>query len=343
MNCDSPSEYKGPGFDQACHSRVFPLSLAKRLQGRDKCADTRAEEVTGPRQFTDNGRNGKNHVWSVALGQILASSGVVCVGATQEGKDQDRRDLQVQPIAASIVGAGIAAGSGGAAGQSFIGNFNRLHRTTVWINGDENPYGVASVPITKANLSKVKPVSNFNNSGNLQGTGTTIVEMTKDGNQTLFAQIDPTKVTCPGGVGLTTALVALRSGYVVVGSLPTTDGMSDTIGAGCLLILDWNGDVVQTIVGHHINGPWDMTAVDGDDAGCSICHQCSQRHSGWRRQQSCVQGLSGSLLCCLRFRITATRGCRKHGDQDDFLENWTRALVIGPNGRYSITSREFST
>ena len=68
---------------------------------------------------------------------------------------------------------------------------------------------------------------------------------------------------------LTTALLALRSGYVVVGSLPTTDGRSDTAAAGCLLILDWNGNVVQTVTGHHINGPWDRTAVDGDDfASC---------------------------------------------------------------------------
>jgi len=45
----------------------------------------------------------------------------------------------------------------------------------------------------------------------------------------------PCRHPCPGGVGLTTALVALRAGWVVVGSLPTADGMSDTAQAGCLL------------------------------------------------------------------------------------------------------------
>ena len=59
---------------------------------------------------------------------------------------------------------------------------------------------------------------------NLQGTGTTIVQIAPDGTFSLFAQIDPTAVSCPGGIGLTTALVALRSGFVVVGSLPTVDG-----------------------------------------------------------------------------------------------------------------------
>jgi hypothetical protein len=104
-------------------------------------------------------------------------------------------------------------------------------------------------------------VSNFNDAGNNQGTGTTIVQMRPNGSQELFAQIDP-NTDCTGGVGLTTALVALQSGFVVVGSLPTTDGMSDMAQAGCLIVLDALGNVVKTIKGHNINGPWDMTAVD---------------------------------------------------------------------------------
>jgi len=61
---------------------------------------------------------------------------------------------------------------------------------------------------------------------------------------------------------LTTALVVLRSGWVIVGSLPTTDGMSATAAAGCLLVLDSSGQVVETFSGGGINGPWDMTAFD---------------------------------------------------------------------------------
>jgi hypothetical protein len=107
-------------------------------------------------------------------------------------------------------------------------------------------------------------VSNFNNSSNLQGTGTTLVQISPEGNFSLFAQIDPTTLPgpCPGGVGLTTALVVLRSGWVIVGSLPTTDGMPDTAQAGCLIVLDSNGNVVETITDTQINGPWDMTVFD---------------------------------------------------------------------------------
>ena len=138
--------------------------------------------------------------------------------------------------------------------------------STVPANGDVNPYGVARVPRTVGKLVEGRVlVSNFNNAANLQGTGTTIVQMAPNGSMQLFAQIDPSAVSCPGGIGLSTALVALRSGFVVVGSLPTSDGTAATAQAGCLLVLDSNGHVVETISGHHINGPWDMTAIDDDE------------------------------------------------------------------------------
>jgi hypothetical protein len=138
--------------------------------------------------------------------------------------------------------------------------------STIPSNGDVNPYGVAVVPTTTGSLTAGNIlVSNFNNSQNLQGTGTTIVQISPGGDFSLFAQIDPNNLpgSCPGGVGLTTALVALKTGWVIVGSLPTTDGMSDTAQAGCLLVLDNKGNVVETFYGSLINGPWDMAAVDG--------------------------------------------------------------------------------
>src|SRR5262249_44237347 len=67
---------------------------------------------------------------------------------------------------------------------------------------------------------------------------------------------------CPGGLGLTTALVALSSGFVIVGSLPTKNGTSASMQAGCLIVLNSSGTPVETISGAPINGPWDMTAVD---------------------------------------------------------------------------------
>lgn len=137
--------------------------------------------------------------------------------------------------------------------------------STVPSNGDVNPYGVAIVPVSKGALDEGSVlVSNFNNSANLQGTGTTIVEIDHAGKLKVFATITAASLptACPGGIGLTTALVALRSGFVIVGSLPTTDGTSATAQAGCLIVLDSKGTPVLTLAGDGINGPWDMTALD---------------------------------------------------------------------------------
>jgi len=149
---------------------------------------------------------------------------------------------------------------------SFLSSLHRITTltSTVPANGDVNPYGVAIVPTTTGALvANNVLVSNFNNSANLQGTGTTIVQVSPTGDLSLFATID----ACPDGVGLTTALVALRSGFVVVGSLPTSDCTAATAKAGCLIILDSSGNQVATLTGNGINGPWDMTAQDmGDTA-----------------------------------------------------------------------------
>lgn len=137
--------------------------------------------------------------------------------------------------------------------------------STVPANGDVNPYGIAVVPSSAGSLVQGNIlVSNFNDSANLQGTGTTIVQIAPSGAVSLFAQINAGSLPglCPGGVGLTTALAVLRTGWVIVGSLPTTDGMSDTAQAGCLLVLDSNGNVAETFYGSLINGPWDMAALD---------------------------------------------------------------------------------
>jgi hypothetical protein len=158
-----------------------------------------------------------------------------------------------------------ANGSARAADKSFIGSFDTVTNisTTVPSNGDVNPYGVARVPRSRGDLIEGRfLISNFNSGANQQGTGTTIVQIAPNGSFHLFAQIDAAKVACPGGIGLTTALVALRSGLVVVGSLPTTDGTSATAREGCLIVLDSWGHVIKTFSGHHINGPWDMTALD---------------------------------------------------------------------------------
>jgi hypothetical protein len=76
-----------------------------------------------------------------------------------------------------------------------------LSVSTVPPNGDINPYGVAFVPhgfpggmLAGGDVL----VSNFNNSGNAQGTGSTIVRITKSGAMFVFFQ---GPVTPPGSSG----------------------------------------------------------------------------------------------------------------------------------------------
>ncbi len=174
----------------------------------------------------------------------------------------------VAGIAASaLILAAPGAGAQQASHRPFISQFHKISTlaSTVPANGDVNPYGVAVVPRSEGKLQRGDVlVSNFNNSKNLQGTGTTIVEISPHGKVSLFAKINAKHLPgrCPGGIGLTTALSVLRSGWVIVGSLPTKDGMSATARAGCLLVLDSHGHVRETFSGHGINGPWDMTALD---------------------------------------------------------------------------------
>jgi len=134
--------------------------------------------------------------------------------------------------------------------------------STVPSNGDVNPYGIVRVERSVGKLEAGHIlISNFNNMNNQQGTGTTIVDVSPGGALTVFAQLDPTMLpgSCPGGLGLTTALAVLHTGWVIVGSLPTSDGTSATAAAGCLIVLDSYGNPFETFYGSLINGPWDMT------------------------------------------------------------------------------------
>jgi hypothetical protein len=170
-----------------------------------------------------------------------------------------------------VIGAASASASdhhrhhGHHSRKPFISAFSTVKQgpSTIPTNGDENPYGVVVVKHSVGLLHRGDVlVSNFNNNMNQQGLGSTIVEVSPTGSVTQFAQISASSVPgCIGGVGLTTALVVLHGGWVVVGSLPTSNGMSATAQAGCLIVLDSNGNVAETFQNNGINGPWDMTAV----------------------------------------------------------------------------------
>ena len=135
--------------------------------------------------------------------------------------------------------------------------------STVPPNGDLNPYGVAFVPRNfQTGSGPLKHgdilVSNFNNSANLQGTGTTIVRIPANGSPTVFFQ-------GKAGLGLSTALGTLQYGFVVVGNSPSTDGTSATAGPGSLLVINNHGKLIQTFTSAWIQGPWDMALVDRGD------------------------------------------------------------------------------
>jgi hypothetical protein len=186
---------------------------------------------------------------------------------TPNGSGPVRGKVSVPTIAAMVAVAVVVQSAAAKPPASFVGRFHKIKTvaSTVPSNGDVNPYGVAVAPVTKGRLVKGDVlISNFNNKKNLQGTGKTITEISPSGKVSLFASLQANKLAgaCPGGLGLTTALVALRSGWVVVGSLPTKDGSSKTAKAGCLIVLSSSGKPVKTIAGKPVNGPWDMTALD---------------------------------------------------------------------------------
>jgi hypothetical protein len=169
---------------------------------------------------------------------------------------------------AMLLSAGSAGADSFSSGQQKAFIPNQIVSSTTPLNGDGNPYGVAIVPSGFPSGGKIKPgdilVSNFNNSMGFQGTGTTIIQLTPNGvvapsgSATTFFQ--------GSGLGLTTALGVLRRGFVLVGSVSTTDGNFDTIQAGPLLFLDKNGNqVAPSPYTAGLDGPWDLTIDDEFD------------------------------------------------------------------------------
>jgi hypothetical protein len=155
------------------------------------------------------------------------------------------------------------------------GFLETIHRhvtltSSVTDNGDLNPYAVVVAPVSAGKIQKDDVlVDNFNNISNLQGTGTTIVLYRPATKQTLlFAKLPQSLAECPGGVGLTTAMTMLKTGWVIVGSTPSKDGTTATKGDGCLIVFDPNGKPVRVWSGAHIIDPWGNMAVkdEGDRA-----------------------------------------------------------------------------
>jgi hypothetical protein len=158
------------------------------------------------------------------------------------------------------VGAGVARAQDSDLPEPFLPA--QVHPvSTVPSNGDVNPYGVAFVPpgfptgtVAVGDIL----VSNFNDKRNLQGTGTTIVDVPA-------ALGTPVTVFFQGKglLGLTTALNILREGFVLVGNFPSPDGTCGNARPGSILVINSSGQEVSAIAEpEFINGPWDSALYD---------------------------------------------------------------------------------
>jgi sugar lactone lactonase YvrE len=132
-------------------------------------------------------------------------------------------------------------------------------------NGDLNPYGLINVPrgFPAGSISKGQLlVSNFNDTANVQGKGTTIIAVDpKSGNTSLFFEGTPGTP-----LGFSNALTVAVAGFVFAGSVPTSDPQGTMPEPGALLVLDNQGHLVtQLSQSDKINGPWGMAINDQGD------------------------------------------------------------------------------
>jgi hypothetical protein len=176
------------------------------------------------------------------------------------------------PAFAGMTGLVLVAGLpvAAVADSGFLAGLKKHHllTSTQPENGDQNPYALVVAPVSAGTVQKDDVlVDNFNNNANLQGTGSTIIDYRPStGQMTTFAAIPHDLAGCPGGIGLSTAMTMLKSGWVIVGSAPSTDGTTKTLGPGCLIVLDSTGKVAGTITGPDINDPWgNMAVIDNAD------------------------------------------------------------------------------
>lgn len=188
--------------------------------------------------------------------------------------------------------------------------------STVPTNHDLNPYGIAFVPGGVPSGSALKPgdvvVSNFNAPSNKQGTGTTIVKLVTDGKPVTFFQGQ--------NLGLTTALAVLKSGFVLVGNLPTTNGTAITSNSSLLVITPQGAFLSELKNPTLLDGPWDMTVII--DQGPQVSAFVSNVLNGTVARIDINIGPSGATL--LNSSHIIASGYAHRSDP--------AALVIGPTG-----------
>ena len=188
------------------------------------------------------------------------------------------RNLGARAIlfASGLIAASLVAPSGARAANTpgLLANIHRhiTRTTTVTANGDLNPYAVVIAPVSAGKIQQGDVlVDNFNDMSNLQGTGTTIIDYNPATRRTSLVANLPQKLPqCPGGVGLTTAMTMLKTGWIIVGSTPSTDGTTRTKGDGCLLVLAPSGQLAAAWAGPNINGPWGNMAIVDNGSNATL-------------------------------------------------------------------------
>lgn len=209
----------------------------------------------------------------------------------------------------------LSSGSSLVSGQPILPPTSTV-ASTVPNNHDVNPYGIAFVPVGLPPGSALQTgdvvVSNFNAASNKQGTGTTIVKLVTDGKPVTFFQGQ--------NLGLTTALAVLKSGYVLVGNLPTTNGAAIT-STGSLLVITPQGKLLSELKDPTLlDGPWDMTVAI--DNGPQVTAFVSNVLNGTVARIDLNIGANGATL--LQSSHLIASGYAHRSDP--------AALVVGPTG-----------
>jgi hypothetical protein len=193
--------------------------------------------------------------------------------------------------------------------------------STVPSNGDVNPYGVAFVPATVPTDGLLQHgsilVSNFNNSQNLQGTGSTIVQISPQGKTSLFF----TSNVGAHQVGLSAALGILSNGIVIVGFLPTADGTSATVTPGGLIFIDRHGRSLGVLNSAPVSGPWGMALFDRGNGNAQLF--VSNVLTGVVSRVDLTYGEGGESVT-INDQVTVASGFAHAADP--------AALEVGPSG-----------
>lgn len=138
---------------------------------------------------------------------------------------------------------------------------------------DQNPYGVAFVPTSlawKKASAAARPgdvlVSNFNDSSNEMGQGSTIVDISPTGVKTTFFETGAL-----GIFGFDNGLVTLKNGLVLASFIPVTYNHSGPvqIGQGGIAIINPDGTLDGAVADPTLlNEPWSMTV--GEESSSKV-------------------------------------------------------------------------